>query len=141
MYRKDDLHLIANINWKELKELLKHFIIMKAFLKFLTWLDLWIPYAKMSWLAVSAREWRHSENIEWDPVYNQATSLNKKLQPFLRCKFEHFNCSSSWCSVYVCISKNNCYIAIAVTTTLPDPSNRPPCGDQLGGSFLMSFST
>lgn len=48
--------------------------------------DLWIPYANINWLHVSAAECTHSENILCEPVYNQAHSLNKKLQPFLKKK-------------------------------------------------------
>ena len=43
-------------------------------------LDLWIPYARMVWLRVSARLWIASENIEWDPVQTQARSLTKKFE-------------------------------------------------------------
>lgn len=46
--------------------------------------DLWIPYANINWLHVSAAECTHSENILCEPVYNQAHNLNKKLQPFLK---------------------------------------------------------
>ena len=30
---------------------------------------------------------------------------------------------------------------MAVKTTFPEPSMRPPCGDQFTGSFLISFKT
>lgn len=43
-----------------------------------------MPYAKISWLTVSARECMHSENKLCDPVYNHAQSLKRKLHPFLK---------------------------------------------------------
>ena len=50
--------------------------------------DLCIPYANINWLQVSAAECTHSENILWEPVYNHAHSLNKKLHPLLKTKKE-----------------------------------------------------
>ena len=42
--------------------------------------DLWIPYARIIWLRVSARLCIASENIEWDPDHSQARSLTAKFE-------------------------------------------------------------
>ncbi|EDS35429.1 phosphatidylinositol glycan, class c [Culex quinquefasciatus] len=41
------------------------------------WVLLWIPYARISWLMVSASEWIVSANMLCEPVYSQAPNLNR----------------------------------------------------------------
>lgn len=59
--------------------------------KWLTWTDLCMPYARITWLMVSASEWMLSANMLCDPVYSHAHVLNTKFVAFLQRRQEIIN--------------------------------------------------